>query len=55
VTCIGPKTPDTTKRLGLSVHIVPRFYTILALVEIIVKYVQERTSPQKTQKDTNPT
>lgn len=38
VACIGPITAETAKKLGMKVHIVPKEYTIPALVDAIVKH-----------------
>lgn len=49
VACIGPITAQTAKKLGMKVHIVPKKYTIPALVDAIVKHFQP-PSPTRSSK-----
>ncbi|WP_100405017.1 uroporphyrinogen-III synthase [Bacillus solitudinis] len=39
--CIGPVTAQTAKKLGLSVEIIPKTYTVEGLVQAICTYIEE--------------
>jgi uroporphyrinogen III methyltransferase/synthase len=38
VACIGPVTAEAAKRLGIETHVLPREFTLPALVEAVVGY-----------------
>jgi uroporphyrinogen III methyltransferase/synthase len=42
VACIGPVTAKTAEELGMKVEIVPREYTIPALVDAMVEYFKRK-------------
>ena len=43
VACIGPVTAKTAEEYGMQVHIMPKDYTIPALVEALVEHFRKRT------------
>ena len=43
VACIGPVTAKTAEEYGMKVDIMPKDYTIPALVEAMVEYYQKKT------------
>ncbi|HXE79492.1 MAG TPA: uroporphyrinogen-III C-methyltransferase [Vicinamibacterales bacterium] len=48
VACIGPVTAEAAAQFGIGTTIMPREYTIPALVDAIVKYYAERASGEET-------
>lgn len=47
VACIGPITGRTAEEKGIEPHILPREYTIPALVDALVKHFEEQRIPQQ--------
>jgi uroporphyrinogen III methyltransferase/synthase len=43
VACIGPVTAKTAEEYGMTVDIMPKDYTIPALVEAMVEYYRKET------------
>ena len=50
VASIGPITAERAKELGIETAVMPREYTIPALVEALVEFFRKRISPQSAQR-----
>ena len=51
VACIGPVTAGTASRLGITTTIMPSDYTVPAMVQAIVRHVNERRQQRTTPTD----
>jgi uroporphyrinogen III methyltransferase / synthase len=47
VASIGPVTAEAAQQLGIETTIMPKEYTVPALVDAIVEYVESRAEPRE--------